>query len=63
MESQIVIELAGGIAEAIYRGERRSREVLRFAALHCSIDAGLKQTAAVLAHSAQADRPAAFQGL
>ena len=25
MESQVIIELAGGVAEAIHRGERRAR--------------------------------------
>jgi hypothetical protein len=31
MQRQITIHLAGGIAEAIHRGERRKHEVLRFA--------------------------------
>lgn len=39
MESQVVIELAGGIAEACHRGERRRRAILAFAESHCAIDA------------------------
>jgi hypothetical protein len=31
MEAQVIVELAGGIAEAIHRGERRKQEVLAFA--------------------------------
>jgi hypothetical protein len=49
MEAQIVIHLAGGIAEAVHRGERRRQEVLAFAASNCSIDGDLKQARAVLA--------------
>jgi hypothetical protein len=49
MERQIVIHLAGGIAEAISRGERRKHAVLRFAKLSCNADADLKLAAAVLA--------------
>jgi hypothetical protein len=48
MERQIVIELAGGVAEAIHRGERRESEVLAFAEAHCCIDADLEQARAVL---------------
>jgi hypothetical protein len=46
---QIVVHLAGGIAEAISRGERRKHAVLRFAKLSCNADADLKLAAAVLA--------------
>lgn len=49
MEWQIVIELAGGIAEAIRRGERRRREVMWFAAINCNIAVDLEQATAVLA--------------
>ena len=38
MEAQGVIELAGGVAEAICRGERRKHAVLAFAESNCSID-------------------------
>ena len=48
MERQVVIELAGGVAEAIYRGERRKEEVLRFAIRHCCIGTDLKRARAVL---------------
>jgi hypothetical protein len=42
MEAQVVIELSGGIAEAIYRGERRKHEVLRFviSRLKCIVTIG-----------------------
>jgi hypothetical protein len=49
MERQIVVHLAGGIAETISRGERRKHAVLRFAKLSCNADADLKLAAAVLA--------------
>ena len=48
MERQVVIELAGGVAEAIYRSERRKEEVLRFAIRHCCIGTDLKRARAVL---------------
>ena len=48
MEAQIVIDLAGGVAEAIYRGERRPREVLAFADAHCSIGIDLENARPVL---------------
>jgi len=46
MESQVVIELAGGIAEAAFRGERRPHEVLPFATRHCNIGTDSRQAAA-----------------
>jgi hypothetical protein len=46
MERQVVIELAGGVAEAIYRSERRKEEVLRFAIRHCCIGTDLKRARA-----------------
>ena len=49
MERQIAIHLAGGLAEAIHRGERRKEEVLRFATLHCGTDIDLQRAAPVLA--------------
>jgi len=49
MEAQVSIHLAGGIAEAIHRGERRRHEVLRFATRHCNADADLRLAAAVQA--------------
>jgi hypothetical protein len=48
MERQIVIHLAGGIAEAVACGERRAGEVLRFARLHSAIDVDLERARAVL---------------
>jgi hypothetical protein len=49
MEAQVSIHLAGGIAEAIHRGERRRHEVLRFATRHCKADADLRLAAVVQA--------------
>src|SRR5258708_13794030 len=49
MEWQIVIELAGGIAEAVHRGERRPHAILAHAASHCSTATDLTRAAAVLA--------------
>jgi hypothetical protein len=43
-----VIHLAGGIAEAIYRGEHR--EVLAFATRHCCMDTDRDRARAVMAH-------------
>ena len=48
MEAQVVVELAGGVAEAVFRGERRRQEVLAFAESNCCIDADLERAAAVL---------------
>ena len=48
MERQIVIHLAGGVAESIQRGERRPHAVLSFATRHCSVEIDLKHAAAVL---------------
>jgi hypothetical protein len=49
MEAQITIELAGGIAEAIYRcGARRGREALAFAEANCGIERDLERATAVL---------------
>ena len=39
MEAQVVVELSGGVAEAVFRGERRRQEVLAFAESNCCIDA------------------------
>jgi hypothetical protein len=49
MEWQIVIDLAGGIAEAISRGERRKKEVFWFAVFNCACGDDLKNAAAILA--------------
>jgi hypothetical protein len=49
MEWQIVIDLAGGIAEAISRGERRKKEVFWFATFKCACRDDLKNAAAVVA--------------
>ena len=38
MERQAIVHLAGGISEAIYRGERRGREALRFAESSMGVD-------------------------
>jgi hypothetical protein len=48
MEHQVCIHLAGGIAEAVYRGERRPQQVLAFGAAHCCIEADLEKAASVL---------------
>jgi hypothetical protein len=49
MEAQITIHLAGGVAEAIHRGERRRSEVLRFAKANCHTDTDLRMAGAVQA--------------
>ena len=49
MEWQIVIDMAGGIAEAIHRGERRQRQVFWFAMLNCGADGDLEDAEAVCA--------------
>ena len=49
MEWEITVYLAGGIAEAIYRGERRKKHVLRFAMLNSGCDEDCASIAAVLA--------------
>jgi hypothetical protein len=43
MEAQVIIHLAGGIAEAVHRGVRH--EVLRFAEAYCEMDADMEQEA------------------
>ena len=48
MEAQVVIELAGGVAEAVFRGEQRKHAILAFAVSNCAIDADLTRAAAVL---------------
>jgi hypothetical protein len=48
MESQIVVNLGGGLAEAMFRGETREREALAFAELYCSMDDDLEQASDVL---------------
>ena len=49
LEAQAVVHFAGGIREAIHRGERRRLEVLRFAKLNCDTEADLKLAEGVLA--------------
>ena len=49
MEWQIVINFAGGIAEAIHRGEKRKRDLLWFVAFNCGTDGDLKHADEVLA--------------
>jgi hypothetical protein len=49
MEWQIVIDQAGGIAEAIHRGERRIKKVMHFATVNCSCGDDLANISAVLA--------------
>jgi hypothetical protein len=49
MEWQIMIDLAGGIAEAISRGERRKKKVFWFAVFNCGCRDDLKTAAAVVA--------------
>jgi hypothetical protein len=48
MEAQTCIHLAGGISEAIRRGERRPHGVLRFAESCCAIDEDLRRADDVL---------------
>ena len=48
MERQVIIHLAGGIAEAIYRGECRKAHVLDFASEHCAMYTDLARAAAVM---------------
>ena len=43
MEAQVCIHLAGGISEAIYRGERRGHGTLRFAERYCSMNGDLER--------------------
>jgi hypothetical protein len=47
MESQIIIHLSGGIAEAVYRGETRRLKVLQFAQDHCCMDTDMSRADAV----------------
>ena len=42
--------MAGGLAEAIHRGERRRHQVLAFAKAHCHLDEDMALAAGVLAH-------------
>jgi hypothetical protein len=48
MEWQVVIELSGGIAEALYRGERRPHAVLAFAQARCGMNTDLERARAVI---------------
>ena len=48
MESQVVIELSGGISEAIHHGIRHGREALRFAEAHCGVKRDLERVTPVL---------------
>jgi hypothetical protein len=49
MEAQAVIHMAGSLAEAIHRGERRRHQVLAFAKAHCHLDAEMTLAEGVLA--------------
>jgi hypothetical protein len=49
MGAQVVVHLAGGISEAIFRGERCQGEVLRLAEGHCCVDDDLTKATDVLA--------------
>ena len=49
MEWQIIMNMAGGIAEAIHRGERRQRHVFQFAMLNCGVHLDLADADNVLA--------------
>lgn len=49
MEWQIVISLAGGIAEAIHRGERNQRNIFWYAAFNCGTDKDLEHAEIILA--------------
>lgn len=48
MQQQVVNYLAGGIAEAIHRGEREKNEVLAFAQDHCGVNTDLQRAGVVL---------------
>ena len=49
MQWQIVIDMAGGAAEAIHRGERNKRGLMWFALLNCGTDGDLEDADKVLA--------------
>lgn len=49
MQWQIIANLAGGVAEAIHRGERRKQDVMWFALLNCGTEGDLEDADAVLA--------------
>jgi hypothetical protein len=49
MQWQIVIDMAGGAAEAIHRGERNKREIMWFALFNCGTEGDLETASAVLA--------------
>ena len=49
MRAQVCVHLAGSIAEACHRGERRRKEILAFAKAHCHLDADLQLATGVLA--------------
>ena len=48
MEAQVIIELSGGIAEALHRGEWRKRAILGYSQRHCQCDTDLTKARAVL---------------
>jgi hypothetical protein len=48
MEWQLVIDAAGGIAEAIHRGERNKRDMMWFAIFNCGTDGDLENMEAIL---------------
>jgi hypothetical protein len=48
MQRQIVTHLAGGVGEAVHRGERRKHQVLRDAMTCCAMDADLQRERALL---------------
>lgn len=49
MEWQIMMNMAGGVAEAIHRGERRQRHVMWFALFDCGTESDLENAEKVLA--------------
>jgi hypothetical protein len=48
MRRQAVVHLAGGVGEAIARGETRKSHVLRFAKVNCAMDGDLQREQALL---------------
>lgn len=49
MECQIVVDLAGGMAEAIYRGSKQPGEAFWFAVFSCGMDSDLRNAETVFA--------------
>ena len=48
MQAQAVVHLAGPLAEAVHRGERRRLHVLEYAREHCALNADMRKAEGVL---------------